>query len=309
MLSQYIMDCNVKVNSTGLSKSLNVGHLLGILARKLNVGKRQKENAITRAALSVDDGSFLQMVRTSVTNMQQYSKLTPDIYYKIAFESTLEYIEAAPTCSPKTKKEINIVHQHVYSPQTPLEHKMAHLRVETRLKPVFQTATKSRAVPETSGSITTDSADTSATPTKASSSKRIKRNRIRFSSEARHVRNAGKAPWRCPQENDDCSICNGLWLRRYRCSNKDCPYEHQDQSHSQLNSVEFRFVRTCHMEPKDKVENSPTPVASTSSAVGSSVQDPEPAIPPGPAKRLRPWIDEILEEEGELQEFPPCKKN
>lgn len=255
------MNFQKKLNDTGLSRRLNPGQLLGMVARKVNIGKRQKENAITRSALSLGDGSPFSLVKMSIDNFQEYSKLSPEQFYKTALASLLEYLDHAPQCD-SVEKRVEI-HHHYNSPKA-ADHQQADVPKDVKPKAQSRTQRKKkvkapRAPVETSIVVqrVTDRAPETSPATKS----RTSRHRLRFSDH--NLRKASSAPWVCPFDpQTPCETCNALWRRRYRCSRSDCTYDHLDGSHPTLNSVENRYVRGQHAElraGKENAEAEPAP--------------------------------------------------
>lgn len=256
------MNFQKKLNDTGLSRRLNPGQLLGMVARKVNIGKRQKENAITRSALSLGDGSPFSLIKLSIENFQSHSKLTPDIFYKTALNTLLEYLDHAPQCDSHEKRVE--IHHHYNSPSAvdqptalskDLEHKA---QISTSGK---KPKVKKNAPSETSV-VVKHSADRASDETSPTTKSRTSRHRLRFSDS--NLRTASSAPWKCPFDAPQCEICRTAWCRRYRCSRSDCKYEHLDGSHPTLNSVENRFVRGLHPESraaKEDREDVPVPAS------------------------------------------------
>lgn len=239
------MNFQKKLNDTGLSRRINPGQLLGMVARKVNIGKRQKENAITRATLSLGDGSPFTLIKTSVENFQRDSKLDTEQFYRTAFNTLLEYLDRAPACDMHDKRVE--IHHHYTTTTSAVDDQMANTRMKlTSLSIVRDGKMKSKkknASPETSV-VEQRSAD--GEQEKPVPKPRTNRQRLRFSDA--DLRSATSAPWKCPFASQNCETCRTFWCRRYRCSRSDCKYEHLDGAHTVLNSVEKRLVRVKHPE-------------------------------------------------------------
>lgn len=251
------MNFQKKLNDTGISRRLNPGQLLGMVARKVNIGKRQKENAITRAALSLGDGSPFTLIKTSIEHFQSYSKLAPEQFYRTAFATLLEYLDHAPECDSHEKRVE--IHHHYNNTPAAVDQPQAELSglklKALSLKHGRKVSNKRNAPSETS--VVVKRSAEIASENNPTPKPRINRHRLRFSDS--NLRSVSSAPWKCPFDSEDCDTCDALWRRRYRCSRSDCKYDHVDGSHPVLNSVENRFVRGKHPESsaakEDKVDD------------------------------------------------------
>lgn len=280
------MNFQKKLNDTGLSRRLNPGQLLGIVARKVKIGKRQKENAITRATLSLGDGSPFTLIKTSVENFQHDSKLAPEQFYKVAFTTLLEYLDHAPACDSHEKRVE--IHHHYNTTSSAVDDPTADTRMKlTALSIVRDGKMKKNPNKKNAPSETSDAVQHSADrdrETKPEPKPRTNRQRLRFSDS--NLRTATSAPWKCPFDSQNCETCRTFWCRRYRCSRSDCKYEHLDGAHTVLNSVERRLVRTQHLELCAKEAEARLPPTSPTEAPDCASLKEFPQLSP-PCKRRR----------------------
>lgn len=273
------------VGSSGISKRLCIGQLLGMVSRKSFVGKRSRDQAIARAALSVSDSSTLSIVPLALDYIQPSSKLSSDVYWKTMAMTILEWIAKSPDTESRSRK-IEIHHHHDSVPQQSIS--TAKKRSKTKSASVRSAEAELSDIPSTSERSISPQIPTTGNTNQQR--KKKQRKRLRFA--ARPVRHETSAPWPCPYSHSNCSTCSDLWNRRYRCRQDMCKYAHNDGSHIHLNSVETRFVRAQHAEFKnEKKTSSPDHVS------GDASKDAQPsgdsAVEVVHRKRRLDWSEEV----------------
>lgn len=247
--------------SQGFTKVLDTGQLLRKIANKACVGKRARDNAITRAALSQSSDNFMDIVQQSVLYMQSSSRLTPDNYYKTILDVTFDWIATSPS-GREMNRRVEIHHHH-HGTETSRSALQSHSHADSA---PISLAIAPPLVDRPTVDLTVDS------PTR-----KKKRIRVRFTTFA--LRDQAPAPWQCPYSEADCKVCSTLWQRRYRCNKHTCAKHHLSGAHTDLNRAEEKFVRAQH--PQFKI----------SRKVRASDDD---ASPSGPVSELTSTVvDEI----------------
>lgn len=242
---------NTVTNSQGFTKVLNTGQLLRKIASRACVGKRARDNALARAALSQDSDNAVEFIRTAVENLQSTSRLTPDNYYKTILDVVLDWIDSSPN-GRELNRRVEIHHHH-------------HGEASTNAQP-----------PPRRSSADNKPADENkiSQPTEAKvddpDRKQKKRIRVRFATFA--LRDTQAAPWKCPYLKPDCSVCQHLWQRRFRCNKSTCQKKHLAGAHVDINRAEEKFIRSRHPEFKEERAQR---AASASSPAAASIADEE----------------------------------
>lgn len=227
------MDPNTVKPSQGFTKVLNTGQLLRTIAVKACVGKRARDNAITRAALSQTHDNIMSQVMTSINYLQPASRLTSDEFYKTMLTVVLDWIANAPSGRDMNKR-VEIHHHHHGSPMKPEAVQQQH-RKTPRSSAENNVAAK-QAAPQMASHVVSPNA-------------KKKRIRVRFTTFA--LRDGTIAPWQCPYSEIDCVTCGTLWQRRYRCNKRNCSKQHQDGAHVDTNRAEEKFIRAQHPQFKN----------------------------------------------------------
>lgn len=300
------MDLNTVLSSQGFTKVLNTGQLLRRIASRACVGKRARDHAVSRAALSQTDDNVLQIVRRSVDYMQPSSRLTPDKFYQTILDVVFDWIATSPN-GRDAHKRVEIHYHH---------HGSEMVKKSEKGKPTVAPAPSPR----------TDSAET-IPPTmvtdlgdghKAKKSNTKKRIRVRFATFA--LRDDVTVPWQCPYSEANCTTCTQLWQRRFRCNKASCKKHHYAGAHTECNRAEEKFIRAQHAQFKKERATAPVPSAETSvaptegSAETEESQDsPSAALaesagrlnfsdadypPLGAAKHTLDWVAEVEEKRG-----------
>lgn len=294
--------------SQGFTKVLNTGQLLRKVAAVASVGKRARDNAIARAALSQGSDQNIQMVRTAINYMQPSSQLTPDQFYKTIMETMFDWIATSPN-GREVNRRVEIHHHH----HGEAHHEIAPPPQPGSSQPIRSAEPQPDDVPRNEGF--------HRSTHRIEPQTRKKRIRIRFTTFP--LRDVAPAPWQCPYSTADCPTCTRLWQRRYRCNKPSCHREHLHGAHVVLNRAEERFVRSQHPEYKiERAQREPSPLLSdgppspasddgaTASATADSVVDTTQEIanltvgvvdiPPSPGKHTLDWASEVEEKRGRI---------
>lgn len=300
------MNPNTVHSLQGFTKVLDTGQLLRKIAAKACVGKRARDNAITRAALSNTNDNVMDLVRQSVIYMQSSSRLTPDKYYKTLLDVTFDWIANSPS-GRDINRRVEIHHHH---------HGSETSRPAHQIPSNVSSATISSAEPQSVASPA--KLPTAGSPTAHPKKKRI---RVRFATFA--LRDTANAPWACPYSEADCSVCVNLWRRRFRCNKSSCSKHHDAGAHTALNRAEEKFIRAQHPQFKTDVSRiglndqsndeasvdlvvEETTLLINNEPVRSPVE-PTPSIvevdessPSGAVKHTLDWVAEVEEKRGKI---------
>lgn len=301
------MNPNTVHSLQGFTKVLDTGQLLRKIAVKACVGKRARDNAITRAALSNTNDNVMDLVRQSVIYMQSSSRLTPDKFYKTLLDVTFDWIATSPS-GRDINRRVEIHHHHHGSETSRPAHQTPSNVSSATISSAEPPLVASPAKLTTAGSSTSQS--------------KKKRIRVRFATFA--LRDSAYAPWSCPYSEADCSVCVNLWRRRFRCNKSSCHKHHDAGAHTALNRAEEKFIRAQHPQFKTDVSRIGLSDQSNDEAVSvepvveqttvlNDIESPcslaEPVSPinevdesstSGAVKHTLDWVAEVEEKRGKI---------